>query len=96
MCIMRICGRSALCLSPAASLALVGNVRGVGLMRAIQLRVDAAGVVDAARDRGLLVIRTDEKVVRLLPALNIEAADIDLAVDVLDDVLGATGSETAP
>ena len=69
------------------------EVRGAGLMRAIQLSVDATRVVDAARDRGLLVIRTDEKVVRLLPALNIEAADIDRAVDVLDGIFSAAGTE---
>jgi acetylornithine/N-succinyldiaminopimelate aminotransferase len=72
------------------------EVRGVGLMRALQLNTDAATVVDAAREHGVLVNRTDERVVRLLPALNVEAADIDRAVDVLDVVLSATGSESAP
>jgi len=69
------------------------ETRGAGLMRAIQLRIDATPVVDAARDRGLLVNRTDGMVVRLLPALTIEAADIDRAVDVLDGVLTAVESE---
>ena len=69
------------------------EVRGAGLMRALQLNMDATRAVDAARDRGLLVNRTDERVVRLLPALNIEAADIDRAVDVLDGVLSAARTE---
>ncbi len=69
------------------------EVRGVGLMRAIQLSMDATRVVDAARDRSLLVNRTDEKVVRLLPALNIEAADIDRAAEVLDGVFTAIETE---
>ena len=72
------------------------EMRGVGLMRGLQLNIDAARVVDAAREHGLLVNRTDPRVVRLLPALNIDAADIDRAVDILDDVLAAAGSETAP
>ena len=46
-------------------------------MRGVELRVDATPVVDLARERGLLVNRTDEKVVRLLPPLTIDAADID-------------------
>jgi acetylornithine/N-succinyldiaminopimelate aminotransferase len=71
------------------------EVRGVGLMRALQLTTNAARVVDVAREHGLLVNRTDERVVRLLPALNVETADIDRAVDVLDDVLSAVESETA-
>ena len=69
------------------------EVRGVGLMRGLQLNMDAATVVDTARDRGLLVNRTDEKVVRLLPPLNIETADIDRAVDMLDGVFAAVRSE---
>jgi predicted acetylornithine/succinylornithine family transaminase len=69
------------------------EVRGVGLMRGLQLDMDATTVVDTARDRGLLVNRTDEKVVRLLPPLNIEAADIDRAVDMLDGVFAAVGAE---
>ena len=69
------------------------EVRGVGLMRAVQLSVDAMPVVDAARGRGLLVNRTDEKVVRLLPPLTIEAAEIDRAMDILDEVFAAVGAE---
>jgi predicted acetylornithine/succinylornithine family transaminase len=69
------------------------EVRGVGLMRGLQLNVDAMPVVDAARERGLLVNRTDEKVVRLLPPLTIEAADIDRAVEILDGVFSAVRQE---
>jgi hypothetical protein len=43
---------------------LILEVRGAGLMRGIELRVDAAPVIDLARERGLLVNRTAEKVVR--------------------------------
>jgi len=69
------------------------EVRGVGLMRGLQLNIDATAVVDAARDRGLLVNRTDEKVVRLLPPLTIEAAEIDRAVEILDGVFSAIPQE---
>lgn len=72
------------------------EVRGAGLMRGIQMNTDAGQVVDLARERGLLVNRADERVVRLLPALNIEAADIDGAVNILDDVLSVASRETAP
>ena len=44
-------------------------------------RIDAAPVIDLARQRGLLVNRTSETVVRLLPPLTIEAADIDAGID---------------
>ena len=54
---------------------VIVEVRGAGLMRGVELRVDATAVVDLARERGLLVNRTNEKVVRLLPPLTITAAD---------------------
>ncbi|MBI3048467.1 MAG: aspartate aminotransferase family protein [Acidobacteria bacterium] len=69
------------------------EVRGVGVMRGLQLAVDATPFVDEARGRGLLVNRTDEKVVRLLPPLTIQEADIDRAVEVLDAVFAAVAVE---
>jgi acetylornithine/succinyldiaminopimelate/putrescine aminotransferase len=72
---------------------VIVEVRGAGLIRGLELRVDAAPVVDHAREHGLLVNRTDEKVVRLLPPLNIAAADIDSAIEILDTVFAAVGTE---
>ena len=69
------------------------EVRGAGLMRGVELRIDAAPVVDLARQRGLLVNRTNEKVVRMLPPLTIEAADIDRGIEILDGVLAAVATE---
>ena len=72
---------------------VIVDMRGAGLMRGLQLGIDAAPIVDTARDRGLLVNRTDEKVVRMLPPLTIEAADLDRAVDILDGVFAAVEAE---
>jgi predicted acetylornithine/succinylornithine family transaminase len=72
---------------------IIVEVRGAGLMRGLQLASDAAPVIDAARDRGLLVNRTDEKVVRLLPPLTIEAAEIDRAAEILDGVFASVSTE---
>jgi acetylornithine/succinyldiaminopimelate/putrescine aminotransferase len=70
----------------AAKHPVIVEVRGAGLMRGIVLRVDALPVVDAARERGLLVNRTDETVVRMLPALTVGRDDLDKAVDILDGI----------
>jgi acetylornithine/succinyldiaminopimelate/putrescine aminotransferase len=72
---------------------LIVEVRGAGLMRGVELRVDATPVIDLARERGLLVNRTNERVVRLLPPLTIETADIDAGVEILDNVLAEVPSE---
>jgi predicted acetylornithine/succinylornithine family transaminase len=72
---------------------MIVEVRGAGLMRGIELRVDAAPVIDLAREKGLLVNRTAEKVVRMLPPLTITTAEIDQAIDILDGVLAAVSAE---
>ena len=72
---------------------VIVEVRGAGLMRGIELRIDAGPVVDLARERGLLVNRTNEKVVRLLPPLTISAADLDQGISILDEVLAAVPAE---
>jgi predicted acetylornithine/succinylornithine family transaminase len=72
---------------------VIAEVRGAGLMRGVELRVDATAIVDLARDRGLLVNRTNEKVVRLLPPLTITAAELDAGIDILDAVLAAVPAE---
>jgi predicted acetylornithine/succinylornithine family transaminase len=72
---------------------LIEEVRGAGLMRGLQLTIDATPIIDGARERGLIVNRTSEKVVRMLPPLNIEKADLDRAVEILDEVFAAVPAE---
>jgi predicted acetylornithine/succinylornithine family transaminase len=72
---------------------IIVEVRGAGLMRGLELRIDATAVVELARERGLLVNRTNEKVVRLLPPLTISTADLDAGTDILDSVLAEVGAE---
>jgi predicted acetylornithine/succinylornithine family transaminase len=71
----------------AAKHPIVSDVRGAGLMWGIELTVDAAPVVQAALALGVLVNRTAEKVVRLLPPLTITEPDLDRAVSILDQAL---------
>ncbi len=66
---------------------VVREVRGAGVMRGLDLTVDAAPVVEGALARGLLVNRTSETVVRMLPPYIITRADVDEAVAILDAVL---------
>ena len=72
---------------------VIAEVRGAGLMRGVDLRIDATPVVDHARQNGLLVNRTSETVVRMLPPLTVDAATIDRGVEILDTVLAAVGAE---
>jgi acetylornithine/N-succinyldiaminopimelate aminotransferase len=76
----------------AAKHAIVKDVRGAGLMWGLDLTIDAAPVVQAAAARGVIVNRTSETVVRLLPPLIITHTEIDTALDRLDQALGDVGA----
>lgn len=67
--------------------AIVDHVRGAGVMRGLALTIDAQPVVDRARAEGLLVNRTAECVVRMLPPFIVSPSDIDAAMAILDRVL---------
>jgi len=71
---------------------LVKEVRGSGLMWGLELTKDAAPVVPAALAQGVIVNRTAETVVRLLPPLVINETEVDEALGRLDSALGAVGA----
>lgn len=48
------------------------EIRGEGLLLGIQFSVDPSKIVDAARERGLLIITAGGNTIRFVPALNIE------------------------
>ena len=71
----------------AANSGLVADVRGAGLIAGLELRVDAAPVVQAALERGLIVNRTSGTVVRLLPPFIVTERDVDEAVGTLKEAV---------
>jgi predicted acetylornithine/succinylornithine family transaminase len=77
----------------AASHPIVREVRGAGLIWGVDLHRDAAPVVPAALANGVVVNRTAETVVRLLPPLVITIEEIDEGLSRLDAALGAVEAE---
>lgn len=73
----------------AAKHPMIVEVRGAGLMQGLVLDRDAAAVVPAALERGLIVNRTAERVVRMLPPYVITEAEIAEALSRLDAALTA-------
>ena len=65
----------------------VVDIRGQGLMLAVELNTPCAGLVDAAAKKGLLINVTAESVIRLLPPLNLTNEDADQLVTLLSDVI---------
>jgi acetylornithine/N-succinyldiaminopimelate aminotransferase len=71
----------------------LGEVRGRGLLLALDLRRDvAAEVVDLARKRGLLINGPRPDSLRFMPALTVTNAEIDRMIEILDHVLADMSS----
>ena len=76
---------------------LIGDVRGVGLMQAVELVSDREKKTKAAAQRnravnlafqkGLLLLGCGENSIRFIPPLMVSEAEIDRALAILDEVL---------
>jgi len=72
----------------------LGDVRGQGLLLAIDLRRDiGTKVVEVARDRGLLLNSPRPNALRFMPALNVGFDEIDRMIGTLDEILAELGRE---
>jgi predicted acetylornithine/succinylornithine family transaminase len=71
------------------------EVRGLGLMLGVELAGEAAPVVKGLRERGILVVKAGERVLRLLPPLVITRAEIRRLIAALDEVLAGGAGRAA-
>ncbi len=69
---------------------IIKEVRGMGLMVGIELSMEGKTIVEKCIEKGLLINCTHDKVLRLMPALNITKKEIDKAITILDNVLEGT------
>lgn len=73
--------------------AAVVDVRGMGLMLGVEFRGPAGPVVRGLRERGLLAVKSGEKVLRLLPPLVVKRSEMKRLLDALGEVLdGGAGA----
>jgi predicted acetylornithine/succinylornithine family transaminase len=79
----------------AAGHACVKDVRGAGLIWGLDLDRPALPVVEAALELGLLVNRTSDTVVRLLPPFVVTESEVDQACTLLDRAIGKVSEEKA-
>jgi len=66
---------------------VIKEVRGMGLMVGIELNIEGKAIVEKCIEKGLLINCTHDKVLRLMPALNITKKEIDKAIGILDGVM---------
>ena len=78
-----------------AEVPLIREVRGRGFMVGIELSIDGRPVVAACRERGLLINCTQERILRLLPAMTITKTQFNQALSILIEVLTAHSAGAA-
>jgi predicted acetylornithine/succinylornithine family transaminase len=67
----------------------IAEVRGLGLMIGIELKIDAKIVLQKCHSQGLLANITAGNVLRLLPAYTITEKDIDQAISIIESVISS-------
>jgi acetylornithine/N-succinyldiaminopimelate aminotransferase len=69
--------------------ATAGEVRGRGLLIAMDMTVPVGDMVSACRERGLLVLTAGDNALRLAPPLVVDRAEIDRGLEIIDRALEA-------
>ena len=72
----------------------ITDVRGRGLMAGIELEVPPAGIVNAGYEQGLLLVSSGANVIRFVPPLIIEKAQVDELIDKLTAILEGIDAES--
>ena len=67
--------------------ALVEDVRGQGLLLGMELKKGGKEIVDACLEKGFILNCTAVNVLRIVPPLIVGKAEIDFAVNILDEVM---------
>lgn len=75
----------------AAKYSWLGGLRGDGLLLGVVTSKPVGDLVLACRKQGLLAHRAGADVLRLLPPLNVSAAEIDLAIAKIDAACASMG-----
>jgi len=66
---------------------LIREVRGLGLMIGIDLKIKVGPVLRALQERGILALPAGATVLRLLPPLVISEEDLDIVVETIAEIL---------
>ncbi|WP_437201225.1 aspartate aminotransferase family protein [Planctomicrobium sp. SH664] len=77
-------------------LPIIAEIRVCGMMIGIELTIDATPAVRHCLERGLLINATHDTVVRLLPALNITAEEVEQGCATLTEVLKEMSAASDP
>jgi acetylornithine aminotransferase len=65
---------------------IIEDVRGIGLLIGLKLKIPGAPIVAECMNRGFLINCTQENILRFIPPLIITHQDIDALIACLDDI----------
>ena len=63
------------------------DVRGLGLMMGLEVKLPPATIINKCREKGVILCSAGYDVVRFVPPLIISKEELDIAVDTLDEVI---------
>jgi acetylornithine/N-succinyldiaminopimelate aminotransferase len=66
---------------------LIKDVRGFGLMCAMELNIEGRSIVEKALEKGFIINVTQNNVIRFLPPYIVQKKHIDSLIKMLDDIL---------
>ena len=66
---------------------IVRDVRGMGMMLALESRFDVRDILMDGIKRGLLMLYSGRTIIRLLPPLVMKKEQVSRAIDIMDDIL---------
>jgi len=69
---------------------IIKEVRGKGLIVALELTVDVSNIIEKGYEQGLLMVNAGTNVIRFVPPLIIEKSSVDNLVDKLTTIFSAT------
>ena len=70
----------------------VGEIRGVGLMCGMEMKISTSDVIQLAQKKGLLIIGAGKNVIRFVPPLIITYDEIDEGMKILEESIISTTS----
>lgn len=66
---------------------IISKIKGLGLMLGIELKKEGEKIVEYCYENGLLINCTQDKILRLMPVLNVNKFEIDKAIRILDKAI---------
>ena len=71
----------------------IKDIRGKGLMIGIELTIPGKPIVDECFQNGILINCTQEKILRLMPALNVTKKQINKALGAIEKAINKAGTQ---